>query len=83
MSIMGNTFLSIIKIAAGLVGRSMSMIADGFHTFADQSLELVSMSNTRFDKNSILKRFVNFFLGMLILVLGLLINNVIIIESHD
>jgi len=69
---MGNTFLSIMKIVAGLLGRSMSMIADGFHTFADQSLELVSMSNTRFSKSSILKRFINFFLGILILVLGLM-----------
>ena len=50
-SFMGNTFLSIVKIIAGFVGRSMSLIVDGVHTFADQSLELVTMSNTRFLKS--------------------------------
>lgn len=71
MSIIGNTFLSILKICAGLFGMSISMIADGIHTFADQSLELVSMSNTRFEKNNVIKRTINLFLGILILLLGL------------
>ena len=70
-SFMGNTFLSIVKIIAGFVGRSMSLIVDGVHTFADQSLELVTMSNTRFNKNDNLKHFINIFLGIIVLVLGL------------
>ena len=70
-SFMGNTFLSIVKIIAGFVGRSMSLIVDGVHTFADQSLELVTMSNTRYNKNTGLKHFINLFTGTIVLGLGL------------
>ncbi len=70
-SFLGNTFLSIIKIVAGFFGRSISLITDGVHTFADQSLQLVTISNTRFNKNDFLKHFINFFLGLIILGLGL------------
>lgn len=71
MSFMGNTFLSIVKIISGFLGRSMSLIVDGVHTFADQSLELVTISNSRFNKNDNLKHFINIFLGIVILCLGL------------
>nr|MBP3259176.1 cation diffusion facilitator family transporter [Bacilli bacterium] len=70
-SFMGNTFLSIVKIIAGFVGRSMSLIVDGVHTFADQSLELVTMSNSRYNKNNGLKHFINLFTGTIVLGLGL------------
>lgn len=70
-SFMGNTILSIIKIIAGFLGRSISMITDGVHTFADQSLQLVTISNTKFNRNDKLKYAINIFVGLLILCLGL------------
>ena len=71
VSFMGNTFLSMIKIIAGFVGKSMSLIVDGVHTFADQSLELITISNTRFNKNDNAKHLINILLGMIVLILGL------------
>ena len=71
MSFMGNTFLSIIKIIAGFIGKSMSLIVDGVHTFADQSLELITISNTRYNKSDSAKHFINTFLGVIVLCLGL------------
>ena len=70
-SFIGNTFLSIVKIISGFLGRSISLIVDGVHTFADQTLELVSISNMRLKKSDKLKHFINFFLGIIILGLGL------------
>ena len=70
MSFMGNTFLSIVKIIAGFIGKSMSLI-DGVHTFADQSLELITISNTRYNKSDKGKHFINIFLGVIVLCLGL------------
>ena len=71
MSFMGNTFLSIVKIIAGFIGKSMSLIVDGVHTFADQSLELITISNTRYNKSDKGKHFINIFLGVIVLCLGL------------
>ena len=71
ISFMGNTFLSLVKIIAGFLGKSMSLIIDGIHTFADQSLELITISNTRFNKNDRAKHTINILLGVVILILGL------------
>lgn len=71
MSFMGNVFLSLVKIISGFLFKSMSLIVDGVHTFADQSLELITISNTRFNKNDKLKHFINIFIGMIIVMLGL------------
>ena len=35
MSILLNLFLSVIKIAAGIIGGSASLVADGIHSLAD------------------------------------------------
>lgn len=71
MSFLGNLFLSVIKIVFGFFGKSISLIADGVHTFSDQSLELITISNTRYNKDSKSKHFINIFFGIVILVLGL------------
>lgn len=70
-SFMGNTFLSIVKILFGFLGRSISLIVDGVHTFADQTLELVTISNMRVKKSDSFKHILNFSLGIIILGLGL------------
>ena len=70
-SFMGNTFLAMFKMIAGFLGKSMSLIVDGIHTFADQSLELITISNTRFNKNDKLKHFINLALGIVVIAFGL------------
>lgn len=70
-SFMGNTFLAMLKMIAGFLGKSMSLIVDGVHTFADQSLELITISNTKFNKNDKLKHVINISLGLIVLSLGL------------
>lgn len=71
ISFMGNTFLALLKMVAGFLGRSMSLIVDGVHTFSDQSLELITISNTRFNKNDKLKHLINISLGIVVIILGL------------
>ena len=72
VSFMGNVFLSLIKIISGFLFKSMSLIIDGIHTFSDQSLELITISNTKFNGNDKLKHFINITIGSIIVILGLL-----------
>lgn len=56
ISFIGNIFLSILKIVAGIIGNSKSLIADGIHSFSDLSTDIVAiigikLSNKPADKD--------------------------------
>lgn len=67
ISFICNTFLAVLKILAGVIGRSSSLIADGIHTFSDSSTDLISIKEDGNDKGHLF----NFIVGFLILGLGL------------
>ena len=45
---LGNVLLSIVKIAAGLVGRSHAVLADGVHSLSDLATDLAILIGSRF-----------------------------------
>src|SRR5574344_510505 len=71
VSFISNTMLSILKIVTGLLGKSVSLIADGIHTFSDLSLNLISMSDENLQDNPKLEHTINTITGVTILSLGL------------
>ncbi len=43
ISLIANTFLSIIKIIFGIIGNTKSLVADGFHSFSDLVTDIVGI----------------------------------------
>lgn len=43
-----NLFLAVLKLCAGVIGRSQAVLADGIHSFTDLSSDLVLLAGVRF-----------------------------------
>lgn len=50
VSIVGNTVLSLFKLAAGLIGNSGAMVSDAVHSFSDVGTTLVALIGTKISR---------------------------------
>lgn len=81
ISLVTNIFLSLIKIVSGILCNSGALIADGIHSFSDLVTDLVAIIGDKISRKPAdykhpfghgkLEYLTSFFIGVIILVLGL------------
>lgn len=81
ISFITNSFLSLIKIIFGFLGKSNALIADGVHSFSDLSTDIIAILGDFFSRKPADKKhpyghgkleyLTSIFIGVIIIILGL------------